>query len=502
MTYFRQKLLDLLPDLYKREDKQGDLAAFLALPAEYLDEMKTRIDDLPLLCDIDCVPDDEVPLLGALVGYTLGHRGQESRREIRESVEYYRRRGTKPAILKDLGQRGWEGSVQETFQQTLRLNRRATINQSHLSGKIYSLGVYRIDNQNLVDGVREALSPHHPAGTKVFFRQWLLSWAQALSPWGIGFNQLFRLVMLGDLNETLVLNRSTINAARHLNRKKKVHELLSVSQHTTVFQDLDHATVSMHRRHGRRSGIRTNGSRLEAGKKLTNVWVSEIRNIQTCLVDIWTGSAQKKAGESILQLGRKTLNQTRLNQAFVACRIGFQQKDLIGLSAGQGAVDSMGRQTTSHLSEARLSTNFKIGHQLGGPFRLGIFSDRRPVLASEWISASKAVVSCSTNLVRRWRVKSQAFSLNAHTLNRSCLSDAYINQKTASFELMVSSEATPKARSMQLGRKRLNKAAFTKPEACLFWRNHQHDFVSESAVRVTEAINLFEVTEWPVEERL
>ena len=146
MAYFEDKLLDLLPPIYRERDESGDLRAFLAIPAATLDEIKSLIDALPNIWNVDACDPRFLPLLSAAVGYSFDPTRDPDvqRREIHEIVEQYRRKGSIPAIRRALINVGWQGEVEETFRSALRLNRRSMIARAKLPGELYSLGVYRI----------------------------------------------------------------------------------------------------------------------------------------------------------------------------------------------------------------------------------------------------------------------------------------------------------------------------------------------------------------------
>ncbi len=86
MPYFEEKLLDLLPPIYRERDTSGDLQAFLAVPATTLDELKELIDSLPDIWDVDACDPRFLPLLASIVGYRFDsmHDPDTQRREIRE----------------------------------------------------------------------------------------------------------------------------------------------------------------------------------------------------------------------------------------------------------------------------------------------------------------------------------------------------------------------------------------------------------------------------------
>ena len=171
MSDFSMRLMDLLPSVYREHDTEGDLAAFLGVPGATLDEIQEHIDRMPRAWDVDQCEPRYLPLLAALVGVELNTRQDTAsqRRAIREAVEGYRKKATLPAIRRALERIGWEGSVEETSRETVRLNRHATLNRHRLPGEMYSLGVYRLVSETRVAGIRAALAPHHPAGTRCFF---------------------------------------------------------------------------------------------------------------------------------------------------------------------------------------------------------------------------------------------------------------------------------------------------------------------------------------------
>ena len=174
--YFEKKLIELLPPFYRERDETGELQTFLEIPAKTLDDLKALIDAFPALFDIDGCQDRWLPFLGALVGHRFDplENAARQRRQIREAIEIYRRKGTLPALRRTLADRGWQGQIEETFRRALRLNRRARLGISKLPGSIYSLGAYRVESGHVVPGLRDHLRFHHPAGTRAFFRQWLI----------------------------------------------------------------------------------------------------------------------------------------------------------------------------------------------------------------------------------------------------------------------------------------------------------------------------------------
>ena len=167
---FADRLLDLLPSVYRERDTQGDLAAFLGVFGPTLDEIEEFVKRMPSFWDADLCDARFLPLLAAAVGASFDPKRDADlqRRTVREAVESYREKATLPAMRRSLERTGWHGRIEETFRQTLRLNRRAALNRQRLSGEMYSLGTYRVVSETNNAGIREALAPHHPAGTRRF----------------------------------------------------------------------------------------------------------------------------------------------------------------------------------------------------------------------------------------------------------------------------------------------------------------------------------------------
>ena len=323
--YFEKKLIELLPPLYRERDATGDLEAFLGIPAAALDELKEHIDRFPDLFDVDRVEARFLPLLGEIVGHRFDplSDADTQRREIREAIETYRRKGTLPAIGRALADHGWRGRIEETFRQALRLNRRAVVGRSKLPGSIYSLGAYRVESDTVIPGLRGRLAFHHPAGTRAFFLQWLA----LLMSVGVEVEALskerVRRIALGHLHETFVLGNNTLNGSHRLTRTEKTWGLWWVTAGTALLHEVERAGVCIRRWHGRNPRFRLNGSSLN-GEQLPNVWVSERKLAICCVVDTQPGPTQPP---TFIRLAGQDLNRARLNRSAPACTVQFRQRD-------------------------------------------------------------------------------------------------------------------------------------------------------------------------------
>ncbi len=323
--YFEKKLIELLPPLYRERDESGDLEAFLKVAATTLDELKDHIDRFPDLFDVDRCDARFLPLLGEV----LGHRfdplvdAETQRARIREAIEIYRRKGTLPAIGRALAEDGWSGRIEETFRQALRLNRRGVLGRSKLPGSIYSLGAYRMISHTVTPGLRDRLRFHHPAGTRVFFLQWLALLMSVESEVEAVTKERVRRIGLGHLHETFVLGHNALNGSHRLTRTQKTWGLWWVTAAATLLQEVTWAGVCIRRWHGRRPRFRLNASALN-GEQLPNVWISERKLAVCCVVET---RPRPTPAATFIRLAGQDLNRARLNRSAPACRVGFRQKD-------------------------------------------------------------------------------------------------------------------------------------------------------------------------------
>lgn len=322
--YFEDRLIDLLPPIYREQDTNGDLAAFLRVPAATLDEFKELVDRLPDIFDIDRCDIRFIPLLANIVGYAFDPTRDPDvqRREIREVIESYRRKGSIPAIQRSIINVGWEGKIDETFRKALRLNKRSRISDAKLPGRIYSLGVYRIECENLISGLREALMPHHPAGMKTYFLQWLRTF-ESMDNFTATLARLVEMVMMGHLHETFVVRHNRLNSSYKLTYKEKTWGLWQISCHSTLFQDVERAGTRVLRWMRRTPCFKLNSGTLNS-ENLANLWISDGKAGFTCEVD--TGSYREFV-RAALRTCKQHLNRSRFNHAQPACHVLLRQKD-------------------------------------------------------------------------------------------------------------------------------------------------------------------------------
>lgn len=322
--YFEKKLIDLLPPVYREQDASGDLQAFLHVPAVTLDELKVLVDRLPDIFNIDSCDVRFIPLLANIVGYSFDPTRDPNaqRREIREVIESYRRKGSIPAIHRSLVNIGWEGRIYETFRNALRLNKRSVSNHAKLPGCIHSLGVYRVECENLVSGLRDALRFHHPAGMKTYFIQWLRTF-EPMGDFTVTLAKFVEMVMMGHLHETFVVRHNRLNSGYKLAYKEKTWGVWEISCHSTLLTDIERVGTRVLRWLRRTSGFKLNAGTLNS-ENLANLWISKGKAGFTCEVD--TGSYRGPA-HTVLKTCRQHLNRAGFNHAQSACHVIFKQED-------------------------------------------------------------------------------------------------------------------------------------------------------------------------------
>lgn len=325
-SYFEDKLLELLPSLYLQQDKDGELRQFLKIPAETLDELKALMDQFPTLFDVDRCDERFLLFLGNIVGYRYDpvKNAHLQRRLIKEAIPFYRRKATIPALDRSLTDIGWQGRIKETYRKALRLNRRSVVGKSRLPGKIYSLGVFRIESDNVIHGIREALIPHHPAGTKAYYLQWLYSMLSMENCFDTTMKQFVQTICFGHLNEAFVVGRRKLNRDWHLTQKRKSWCTWVITNSVTMFQDIERAGVCIFRWQKRRPGFHLNAHKLNT-MLLVNVWNNEKKQIMSCEIEISRDFHSKRN----IKLKDGKLNKNRIGHSKPACHVIFRQKDFI-----------------------------------------------------------------------------------------------------------------------------------------------------------------------------
>jgi len=519
-SYFEKKLIDLLPPLYKVKDESGDLDTFLRVPAESLDDLKDLADRFPEIFDVNRCDPRFLPFLSRIVGVTFDplRDADLQRRAVREAIEVYRRKGSIPAITRTLVNLGWEGSIEETFRKALRLNRRCTIGRAKLPGLLYSLGVYRIHSENIVQGIKPSLVFHHPAGTRVYFLQWLYSMLSMEGNFEVGLWKEVQRVCLAFLDETFVLNRNLLNSDFHLTLKGRTAHFWGAVQGTSITQEIDSAAVCLFRWHGRTPCFRLNTIPLNS-KRLAHLWITERKFAVCCQVDT------KRPPETpvpVIRMAGQDLNTSRLNRSKAACRIKFRQRDVFSEALAQEAQVEANGRVHVYQERANLSSWFRLGHsELNGLDRVsGAWVGRHQLITAlavfKWAEVREA-----HDVVDRWRARRAGFSLNNRVLNTTELTDAYVTAARASFELDVDTEFGRRRRikplclntsdlnqtslrltvdrtdPMRLGTMKLNRAGFRVVEKHFRWRFRQHDDHAKAQATVEQAANLYTVTQWP-----
>ena len=325
-SWFDTHLVDLLPSVWRERDTTGDLAAFLKIPAATLDEFKNRVDALPSVFDVDDCDPAFLPLLAALIGWPLDPdaNADVQRRALRETVEFYRRKGTIPAIVRSLENIGWRGGLFETFRAMLRTNRRARLNAFRLAGTVFNQGVYRVESDNIVPGVRTALAPHHPAGARVFFLQRMDGAEDAGQDAEAGFRHASRRGTFARQYEDFILNDTGLNSPLPLTRRVTVHGVSQVRTGAYAVQEMTASHGIVERWQRPVPGFTVNRDRMNQ-KDIVNADRTAMRLSLELDVDV-----RRNSGRTVpLRLNKRRLNQTGPQQGS-AYRWRFRQMEYKG----------------------------------------------------------------------------------------------------------------------------------------------------------------------------
>ncbi|MDF7806205.1 phage tail protein [Pontiellaceae bacterium B12219] len=518
--WFQHNLIDLLPPLYADADEDRDLQTFLSLPAETLDELKASIDRLPGIFDVDRCDERFLPLLAYLVGHTYDGTDapNNQRRLIRESIEIYRRKGTLPAMDRSLSAIGWEGNIEETFRRALRLNARSRLNAARLPGQVFSLGAYRVHSFNLAEGVREALSFHHPAGTRAFFLQWLASFIELTTDLKFENAAHIRRVALAFLDDTFVLGRSQLGSCDHLTNKQQVFNVLQLTSTVEMAPEIDRAANKVSRFHGRQDRLRLNAKRLNR-VKTPNLSVREDR-LSFCN-PIYTGrNYRTDIAEAGFRLSENYLNQRKIPFAEAEVRYCFRQKDIFSVLQAESSLVLSNQQVLEIRCEANAQPRFKLGQS---PLN-------REILINSMVTGTGirliATVACqgevteATDLLNRWCSRKPSFGLNANTLNGRRLSNVNLTEERATLEVYTNTDfnrarvspmslnqralnttalrlSVDRSRPLKVSRAKLNQSGFRRTEPGYRWLFRQRDLNDEHTASVESATNQYTVTKWP-----
>jgi phage tail-like protein len=520
--WFKNNLLELLPPLYAHNDEHGDLRTFLSLPAGSLDELKQAIDEFPSIFDVDRCDERFLPLLARLVGIQKdGTRSPEyQRRRIREAVEIYRRKGTTPAIQRDLAALGWQGELEETFRSALRLNARSRVSRSKLPGIVFSLGVFRLLCKNQTNGLREALAFHHPAGTRCFFLQLLGECMYSGAGLRLDHADVIRRTALAFMDEAFVLGRTSLGSCRHLTNKQRVREFMQLTSTVEMLPEIEHAMVKVARFHGRLDRMRLN-RRMLNDRRLPNTGVREGR-VSFC-TPIYTGrDFQREVLQSRFGLGNDRLNRRALPAAGTSLLYCFRQKDLFFESQTEPAESAFGKHNIDHYAEARERRCFQLGRaRLNGDVVINAILGGKSKLLLTVSAGCNADVTAAADLLNRWPHRSPVFRLNANALNNRYLSDANLTGEQAAIEVYVDTGdrwrhrietlklnlrplnttglrlSVDRTRPMRINRMRVNQAGFRRSKPSFRWLFRQQDLHAEGQAGFKAAVNNYRVTQWP-----
>ena len=92
---YQDLMYQLLPQLYRSRDVQGDLQTFVALFGHELARVRSNMDQLWQDAYIDSCQEWVIPYIGDLVGTTiLFNQGARNRADVKNTIHWRREKGT------------------------------------------------------------------------------------------------------------------------------------------------------------------------------------------------------------------------------------------------------------------------------------------------------------------------------------------------------------------------------------------------------------------------
>lgn len=483
-TWFQDHIRDLLPAHYLTGDESTDLRAFLQLPLSELDRFKDLTDEFPALFDVDNASPVPLALLGKTVAIDVDGRiaPELERRRIVEAIPRFQRKGTLPALERDLKALGWEGLISENYRDACRLNLRADLNRRRLAGVLNSHGVYQIQCFNQVGGLRDAQAFHHPAGTRAFWLQWFLEQLSLVE--GITADAVMHLRYLcyANIDETFVLNRSQLGHCNHLTCKQHAWGLFQISSVSMVDLCIEKASTCLSRWHGRQDRMRLNKKSLNHWR-IPNVWESELKYIECH--NIYVGSVDTFNPEPLV-IGQGKLNRDSLSLGIQDRMIRFKKKDFFAESKFEGATNLGDIVALSLGNAVRQSPVLRInGDPLRPGTRLGPDRNTENAVVVSLMGASLLEPELAMDLVDRYGKLSRSFLMNQGSLNRAALPSLHLDERRARFELRVQTSSDRKRQiNMAIGKGAMNQTHLASTTPTLRWMFRQRDLATSLYVPI------------------
>jgi hypothetical protein len=120
-AHYADLLYQLLPQLYRSRDTQGDLQNFVAIFGHELARLRANIDQLQQDFYIDSCQEWVIPYIGDLVGTTvLFNQGARNRTDVKNTIRWRREKGTLAGLEDIAAQIGeWGALAAEMFQELI-----------------------------------------------------------------------------------------------------------------------------------------------------------------------------------------------------------------------------------------------------------------------------------------------------------------------------------------------------------------------------------------------
>jgi len=496
-TWFQDHIRDLLPAHYLSGEESADLRAFLQLPLSELDRFKDLTDEFPALFDVDNAAPIPLAFLGKTVALDVDGRiaPELERRRIVEAVPRFQRKGTLPALERDLRALGWEGLISENYRDACRLNLRADLNRSRLAGVLNSHGVYQIQCFNQVGGLREAQAFHHPAGTRAFWLQWFLEQLSLVEGVTADAVMHLRYLCYANIDETFVLNRSRLGHCDHLTRKQHAWGLFQISSVSMVDLGIEKASTCLSRWHGRQDRMRLNKKALNQWR-IPNVWESELKYIECH--NIYGGLVDTFNPEPLV-LGQGKLNRDSLSLGIQDRMIRFKKKDFFAEGESEGATNLGDIVALSLGNAVRQSQVLRInGDPLRPGTRIGPDRNSENAMVVSLMGESLLEPEFAMDRVDRYGKHSSTFLMNQGRLNHAALPSLLLDANRSAFEIRIrTATLNPERHRYRLGTSRLNRKTLPCTVPDFQWLQRQHDIAGTvDALNAMESSASLRITQW------
>ena len=125
--HYEELIYQLLPQLYRSRDGQGELQKFVEMFGHELARLRANIDQLQQDFFIDSCQEWVIPYIGDLVGTTvLFNSGADNRTDVKNTIHWRRQKGTLAGLEDIAAQIGHWGALAAEMQDSAEKGRPVT----------------------------------------------------------------------------------------------------------------------------------------------------------------------------------------------------------------------------------------------------------------------------------------------------------------------------------------------------------------------------------------